>query len=150
MADLASSRRSFNSKLPPMDIQQVMPRRPGKPGSKVPIDENREDEQSRRLRVVWLVAIRQALQEACGIAADSCGKTKEKQRMLLARRARVWLTGNSRDFQEVCELAGVNPDTVKHKALALEANGWVADFDIRAMSGPRHGLRGRKKAHLYT
>jgi hypothetical protein len=41
--------------------------------------------------------------------------------------ARKWLTGNSRDFRIVCEIAGVDAERVRAKALTLQAVRWARD-----------------------
>jgi hypothetical protein len=60
--------------------------------------------------------------------------------------ARNFLTSNSKDFQNICELAGRNSNYVKEKIQkkVLRDNGWNVDVKVRITS-PR---RRTNKKHL--
>lgn len=45
------------------------------------------------------------------------GKTVNRRRE--RDQAREWLLGNSADFQQVCEFAGINPEAMREKLLEL-------------------------------
>lgn len=66
------------------------------------------DEAAELDRALWLSVIAQALEDAKG----------NKASVSLAERAqaRAWLTGHSADFREVCALAGLEPECVRHQA----------------------------------
>lgn len=55
-------------------------------------------------------------------------RAKDKDQMnrndLDRAEARRWLLGNSKDFQEVCHLAGLEPDAVRDRAQAMSRRGW--------------------------
>ncbi len=53
------------------------------------------------------------------IAYDSL--TKERV------EAREWLLGNSKDFQFVCHLAGIDPDSVIDRIQRMASNRWTVD-----------------------
>ena len=57
-------------------------------------------------------------------------------------------------FNEICEMAGRNPDYVKQKArkIILRANGWNVDVPITShyRQGPKKGRRGRPKKKRLT
>jgi len=63
------------------------------------------------------------------------------------RQAQAWLTSNSRDFKEICELSGRNSKYVltKIRRRILEANGWNVDISMRT-TPPR--IRKYKQKHL--
>ncbi len=62
-----------------------------------------------------------------------------------------FLTGGSH-FDEVCEMAGRNPQYVKQKArkLLLRENGWNVDVPITShyRQGPKRGRKKYRKKHL--
>ncbi len=41
--------------------------------------------------------------------------------------AREWLLGNSKDFQLVCSLAGMDPDSVLDRMQRMARNHWIVD-----------------------
>jgi hypothetical protein len=43
---------------------------------------------------------------------------------LVRQRARLWLLGNSRDFNEVCALAMLDADAVREHAETMAIGGW--------------------------
>ncbi len=49
--------------------------------------------------------------------------TLTKQRV----EAREWLLGNSKDFQFVCTLAGMDPDSVLDRMQRMARNHWIVD-----------------------
>ena len=63
------------------------------------------------------------------------------------QQARSWLTGNSKDFKNICEYAGRSAQYVfeKIRKKILKANGWNVDVSIRT-TPPR--IRKRKQKHL--
>ena len=63
------------------------------------------------------------------------------------RQAQAWLMGNSKDFKEICELSGRNPEYVltKIRRKILEKNGWNVNTSLRAQ--PRRTRKSNKK-HL--
>jgi len=63
------------------------------------------------------------------------------------RQAQAWLTSNSRDFKEICELSGRNSKYVltKIRRRILEANGWNVYISMRT-TPPR--IRKYKQKHL--
>ena len=50
-------------------------------------------------------------------------------------------------FDEICEMAGRNPDYVKQKArkIILRSNGWNVDVPITSHYRRSEGLKGRRK-----
>ena len=68
-------------------------------------------------------------------------------------QARHFFLSGGLHFNEVCEMAGRNPQYVKEKArkLILRSNGWNVDVPITShyRQGPKKGKkRGPKKKHL--
>lgn len=64
---------------------------------------------SRRL---WCAVILNAIDDAKSTATSA--RTQDD-----ARKARVWLTVPSRDFDEVCYLAGLDPNAVRQRARVM-------------------------------
>ena len=62
-----------------------------------------------------------------------------------------FLTGGSH-FNEICEMAGRNPQYVKQKArkLILRSNGWNVDVPITShyRQGPKRTRKKHRKKHL--
>lgn len=84
------------------------------------------------MRMLWRAVLVQALREARGHIANTGGAIPPAGRKLELRRARDWI--GSRDFREVCELAGVSV---------------TAEEALAAVDGPRgevlvHGSRGAR------
>lgn len=84
---------------------------------------------------LWRAVIAQAISDATatvrpkhGKASISPDKAKAKQVISDAMRerdhAREWLLGDSRDFREVCNLAGLDPEAVRERAQRLKRFGW--------------------------
>ncbi|MDC7784807.1 hypothetical protein PQJ75_00880 [Rhodoplanes sp. TEM] len=93
-------------------------------------------------RALWLAVIQAAISDAC---ATYClvGKTHTKYVLSTDRSAalnreaaRRWLTGRSRDFREVCSLAGLNWEAVHDVAVKLQAAGWPPGVRMRLDRGP--------------
>jgi hypothetical protein len=68
-------------------------------------------------------------------------------------QARHFFLSGGSHFNEICEMAGRNPQYVKQKAtkLILRSNGWNVDVPITShyRQGPKKGKkRGPKKKHL--
>ena len=63
------------------------------------------------------------------------------------QQARSWLTGNGKDFKNICEHAGRSAQYVfeKIRKKILKANGWNVDVSMRT-TPPR--IRKRKQKHL--
>jgi len=63
------------------------------------------------------------------------------------QQARSWLTGNSKDFKNICEYAGRSAQYVfeKIRKKILKANGWNTDVSMRT-TPPR--IRKYKQKHL--
>jgi hypothetical protein len=63
------------------------------------------------------------------------------------QQARSWLTGNSKDFKNICEYAGRSAQYVfeKIRKKILKANGWNTDISMRT-TPPR--IRKYKQKHL--
>lgn len=71
-------------------------------------------DEARTLRAFWRAVLIQGLREAAGFVIASDEKVKAQQ-SLVAYRCRQWI--GSRDFREVCELAGL--PLSKEQAFAL-------------------------------
>jgi hypothetical protein len=76
------------------------------------------------LRSLWCGVITQAINDACSRASSVISD-------LEIETARRWLTTPSRDFNEVCALAGLEPDYVRR----------LASAEIAKAAGARVGLR---------
>ena len=68
-------------------------------------------------RTLWLAVLDQALSDAYGTSAGR-GVGGELS-AVLKQHARAWFWGNGDDFKQVCDLAGIDPQTIRHKAIAL-------------------------------
>ncbi|MFN7038178.1 MAG: hypothetical protein ACK4OM_01215 [Alphaproteobacteria bacterium] len=62
---------------------------------------------------LWRAVINQAF---CDLRINSDAKAEYK---VLRRKAAIWLTSNSKDFQIVCDYANLDPKYVKDKAMAV-------------------------------
>lgn len=93
------------------------------------------DEQQ-ALRALWAAVIWRGLLDAVG--RNLCAGGERLSTQALVREARVWL--RSRDFAEVCGLAGMNPVAVRER---LEAGAVDFDVDVtpHRMSRARRGAR---------
>ena len=62
-------------------------------------------------------------------------------------QARHFFLSGGKYFDEVCEMAGRNPEYIKHKArkLILRGNGWNVDVSITSHYRRSEGLKGRRK-----
>ena len=62
-------------------------------------------------------------------------------------QARHFFLRGGSHFNEICEMAGRNPDYVKQKArkIILRANGWNVDVPITSHYRRSEGLKGRRK-----
>mgnify|MGYP001156502042 CR=1 FL=1 len=62
-------------------------------------------------------------------------------------QARHFFLEGGKHFNEICEMAGRNPDYVKQKArkIILRANGWNVDVPITSHYRRSEGLKGRRK-----
>jgi len=75
-------------------------------------------EQNSNRRGLWCAVIDRALVDACK-HNDSCYTSFTD-----IDAARDWLIGFSKDFQQVCAMADLSPETIQEKALALKGKGW--------------------------
>ena len=66
------------------------------------------------------------------------------------RQAQAWLMGNSKDFKEICELSGRNPEYVltKIRRKILEKNGWNVNISLRTTPRRRRQMKEINKKHL--
>lgn len=71
---------------------------------------------------LWVAVITQALQ-------DVLSNCKKSESIYQKHEAINWLTSNSKDFNDVCLCAGLNPDYVRRKAKKIIANpkSWRAE-----------------------
>ena len=62
-------------------------------------------------------------------------------------QARHFFLRGGSHFNEICEMAGRNPDYVKQKArkIILRANGWNVDVPITSHYRKSEGLKGSRK-----
>lgn len=67
-------------------------------------------------RQMWCAVIERALHDASG-AAGGVGSPGERARV--CEEARRWFVGDSIDFRRTCEAAGLDPDFVRVRALAI-------------------------------
>lgn len=75
---------------------------------------------------LWRAVIVRALEDACYVVKKT-GKAKTRwcsPAMSEQAEARQWLIDNGPDFRAVCEMAGLDPDAVHDRAVALERRGW--------------------------
>jgi hypothetical protein len=89
----------------------------------------------RLMLAIIIAAINDAL--GCSPANDHVGE-RERERAI----ARRWLEGSSRDFREVCYLAGLEPETVSRAALAFIA------AQERAAPAKHRGLNAQTIARM--
>ena len=66
------------------------------------------------------------------------------------RQAQAWLMSNSKDFKEICELSGRNPEYVltKIRRKILEKNGWNVNISLRTTPRRRRQMKEINKKHL--
>lgn len=80
-------------------------------------------------RQLWNAVILLAIEDA----TYALGKSRQRDLEIL--RARDWLTNPSRDFAEVCSLAGQEPDRIRAQARRLIAE--VVPHDCPVPLSPR-------------
>ena len=80
---------------------------------------------------------------------DALGPSGTYQSDHIQDSARLWLTGNGRDFGRVCDCAGFEPSLVLSVAQEWARNGWPTSA-IRELSGAfgRWGCRGNQARKL--
>lgn len=83
---------------------------------------------------LWVAVITQAMMDA----TSRCKKSESRYNK---HEATYWLTGNSKDFIDVCLCAGMNPDYVRRKA----KNVLSSSFAWRAEAGKGKRYHERKK-----
>ena len=66
------------------------------------------------------------------------------------RQAQTWLMSNSKDFRNICELSGRNPEYVltKIRRKILEKNGWNVNISLRTTPRRRRQMKNINKKHL--
>lgn len=73
-------------------------------------------------RALWAAVLHQTVNDAIhGVYTGSGGANTVKARLQLINEARRYLTTPSRDFDEVCTLAGLDPEAVRDHAIRLIA-----------------------------
>ena len=89
------------------------------------------------MRALWTAVIKQAIGDAQGNNLSNL--TPATRRRTIAE-ARDWLTVPNRDFDEVCHLAGLDPDAVRERArLALKGTGGSKELSpVSGTGGGRH------------
>jgi hypothetical protein len=88
-------------------------------------------------RALWCAVLNQALADAAGLPASGLSPT-----VLAVARRRVEAWVGSRDFAEVCDLAGAEPGAVRARLEAALAGVWAPSVDGRTVSG-RAAARAR-------
>lgn len=83
---------------------------------------------------LWVAVITQAMM-------DALSRCKKSESVYHKYEAISWLTGNSKDFNDVCLCAGLNPDYVRRKAKKVIA----APVPWRAEAGKGKRYQERKK-----
>lgn len=91
---------------------------------------------------LWRAVVAQAISDATATVRPKHGKRsispdKAEARQVIGAalvqrdEARAWLLGNSRDFQDVCHMARLDPDAVRAKAERLKRFGWEVRVPAR-------------------
>lgn len=83
---------------------------------------------------LWVAVITQAMM-------DALSRCKKSESIYQRHEAINWLTGNSKDFNDVCLCAGLNPDYVRRKAKKVIA----APKPWRAEAGKGKRYEERRK-----
>lgn len=79
---------------------------------------------------LWRAVVTQAVMDA---SWKQTGKHETVGDSVLNRdKARAWLLGNSKDFREVCFMAGFDPDAVRESAQRKDAEDWPSLRLMRA------------------
>ncbi|MEH2542819.1 hypothetical protein [Bradyrhizobium sp. AZCC 1699] len=89
-------------------------------------------------RQLWCAVLVQAVDDA------TCALGKSWRRNLEIKSARDWLTKPSRDFTDVCRLAGYEPDRIR--AQAIKRIDEVTPGDCPPPSKPKTPRRRRRVA----
>lgn len=79
-------------------------------------------------RRLWLTVLLTAVNEALREQRLSASDLERYQ-------SANWIKGNSSDFREVCELAGINPDALREKFIAGKISRKI--LKSAKMAGPR-------------
>jgi len=101
---------------------------------------------------LWIAVLYRAVVDACKDAPqldmNSRANIPHKNQYTYDRdQARHFFLRGGSHFNEICEMAGRNPDYVKQKArkIILRANGWNVDVPITSHYRKSEGLKGRRK-----
>ena len=91
-------------------------------------------------RKLFIAVLSQAIHDAFAKHVPSLEK----------RQAQAWLTSNSRDFKEICELSGRNSKYVltKIRRRILMDNGWNVNVSLRTHPRRRRQMKEINKKHL--
>lgn len=81
------------------------------------------------------MVIFQALLDATGSVTQKTGGSNLKA--IERDGARNWLLRGGEDFRDVCEMAGLDPSTVRDRARTLALRGWVRDSTLRVLNSAR-------------
>lgn len=89
---------------------------------------------------LWVAVISQAM-------VDALSKSKKSEAIYQKHEAINWLTGNSKDFVDVCIAANLNPDYVRRKAKHAISNPspWRAEAGKGKRYEERKEYRKRKR-----
>jgi hypothetical protein len=63
-------------------------------------------------QTLWIAVLQRAID-------DACSKPNTQITAAEVQAARIWLTRPSRDFNDVCNLAGLDPEAVRDRARRL-------------------------------
>jgi hypothetical protein len=98
------------------------------------------DKPVRGEKAVWVAVITQAMQ-------DALSRSQKSEAKLHKHEAMQWLTGNSKDFIDVCLLAGLDPDYVRRKAkkALISPTRWRAEAGTSKRYAERKAYRARMK-----
>jgi hypothetical protein len=99
-----------------------------------PEEQSLSDEQR-----LWVATIYNAVLEAMGTIKEG----SDAARKVTQSDAIAWFENNSRDFRDVCTMAGLEPDQIRASALELIKNG----KPIPRMRNDRDGRRRRVNGH---
>jgi hypothetical protein len=79
---------------------------------------------------LWRAVIIQTINDATGIV-HARTPAQRRNATRIRDKARRWLTGNNRDFRDICSMASVNPEHIAVLAGGLRAKGWRVNCPIR-------------------
>lgn len=93
------------------------------------MSEDRLTPELKKMRRLWCAVFAQAVRDMHGKMCSALAQAEKQQ-------AQTWLAGDSKDFYEVCDLAGINPEAFKSGQWADRTVNMDALQGVNGLSEP--------------